>query len=55
MNRVPALEPERVKLVCARPECWVCHAPRGHDYDIRRTVKKGKTSFGLVETHRDPS
>ncbi len=41
-NRVAALQPEQVY---ARPEWWTCHAPRGHDYDIRRTIKKGKTSL----------
>jgi len=47
MNQVAALQPERVKLVYARPECRMCHAPRGHghDYDIRRTVKNGKTGL----------
>jgi hypothetical protein len=33
-----ALQPERVY---AGPECWTCHAPRVHDYDIRQAIKKG--------------
>ena len=45
MNLVVALQPERVQLVHGRLECWTCHAPSGHDYDIRRTVKNGKTGL----------
>jgi hypothetical protein len=47
MNRVVALQPEPVKLVYAHLGYWTCRAPRGRgrDYDIRRTVKNGKTSL----------
>ena len=45
MNRVAAPQPEQVKLVYGRLGCWTCQAPSGHDYDIMRTVKKGKTGL----------
>ena len=38
-NLAAALAALQPAWVYARPECLKCHAPRDHDYDIRRAIK----------------
>jgi hypothetical protein len=54
MDQVAAPQPERVKLVYARPESRTCRAPRGHshDWDIRRSVKKGRLDWPDCNSQR---